>query len=514
MPTKYSILFLLLVIMTSITACTVPDSSSYTIQSDTENTDVLESSSPPPTSSYIPTPEPSESGKTIMTIGAFSASNDDIESAFVWLEQAVFYFNSTGYREHEMRVIDYGDLTDPSSFLRLNAHIVTDAAPDLLLTFGMPVENYIASDMLYDMSDWFDSDEFFTGPFEAMKTDNKLFEISPAINVTALYGLPGALEHTDDMTLDELHAIWEGFNDGSKSFLIGLSNIEFCYLVVTATTRQYVDDSTNTCNFDSPEFIQLLEFCLNLPEGTIPLEVGADESYLEYLSGSALRYITRAPEAAFAASVLQGNSLLGVFTTARAKEMGELIDHLAVLRGLLFGETIAYVGIPGANSPAFNMEFPIAVMAGSEHIEIARDFIDTLWNLSFMTAYGDLRAVPLKRDALDRIVRTRYGNTASFAPLMRDEGFDDELIENTLRFIPNSGLKPYTRDEYSEHLEVFNEARLLIRAPAAQYGSDMTFNIHPIIQDELMAFFAGTQDAKRTAELIQMRYSIYLAERG
>jgi hypothetical protein len=214
------------------------------------------------------------------------------------------------------------------------------------------------------------------------------------------------------------------------------------------------------------------------------------------------------PDLKFPIAVAENESLLGMFSTAPGKEIGTLQGHHALVRSILDGRPVTYIGIPGANLTSFNMEFPIAVSSDSAGLDGAKQFLDSLWKLSFASfGGGDLRMVPLKRSELEKAVKS-YGDKSKSG--MSQQGFDKDTIEDTVIYL--DGFKPYSKSDYTEFLNLTDGAALKIDAPAGQYGDDALFDIHHIIAEEIRAFFAGTQDAKRTAELIQSRYSIYLAE--
>ncbi|NLO46844.1 MAG: hypothetical protein GX111_00770, partial [Clostridiales bacterium] len=454
--------------------------------------------------------EQTEDGKPILYIGAFSDGSYDIAQAYSRLENAVRIFNVRN-TVFEAQIIDYGDASAPEALYRLNAEIVSGKMPDMLLTLGMPTDRYASLGLLYDMGDWLDSSEYFTGPLESMRTEGKLYEVSPGITVTGFYGLSSNLGSAGELSLDELYAVWERFHtDDKKAFIEGFSNELICLLLISSVESQFVDESTSTCNFDGPEFIKLLEFCKKLPDETEALNLDADNPDLQ---GSPMYQFLSLPDIFYAISVKKGESLLAMMSSSRV--WGIPFAPHALMTLILDGKDVTFIGIPGADSASVYMEFPVAVSANSPNLDGAKDFIDRLWTLEFMyrgSSMGDkvdLVMLPLKCEVLDDFVQNE---------IKRNE--EDRL------FYLGDGFKTYTLAEFEEFLEFINEARLPVRTPIASYippysRSNLTaaaenqappFSsfINPIIAEEVQAFFAGARDAVQAAEHIQSRYSIYL----
>jgi ABC-type glycerol-3-phosphate transport system substrate-binding protein len=395
--------------------------------------------------------EKNEDGKPILYIGAFSFGNYDIEEAYYRLESAIRNFNVKN-KEFDAQIIDYGDASAPEAFYRLNTDIIAGQMPDLLLTHGMPVERYAALGLLYDMSDWLNPSEFFTGPLESMRMDGKLYEVSPGITVTSFYGLTSNLGDSGELTLDELYSIWEKFNaGGDKEFIAGFTNELICLLLISSTQSQFIDETAAACGFDSPEFIQLLEFCKKLPDKAKELNLEPDNPDFQ---GSPLLSYVKQPEVHYTLHVKEGEALLAMTSSSRV--WGTPYAPHALMTSILDGEEVTFIGIPGAGTASVYMEFPVAVSAHSKNLKGAQEFIDQLWSLNFMCrGPGDLVMLPLKRSVLDNYVRND----------LKRFGIDDV---DRLIFIDDV-LKPYTPVELEEFIEFVDQARLPAHSACVLY---------------------------------------------
>jgi len=451
-----------------------------------------------------------ENGKTILRVGSFSNGGYIFEESFSWLESAVRTFNAVD-PNYEVQIIDYGDASASESAYRLNAEIIAGQAPDILITHGMPSARFASLGLFYDVNSWLDPAEFFTGPLDAMRTNGKLYEVSPAITGTTFYGLKSNITASENMPIDDIISAWERFNNGDKAFIRSFTNEFICQLLTTTSISRFVDEDSATCNFDIPEFISLLEFCAKLPKNPPTTK---NEDLDPGIQGS--------PEMLFVASVKENDALLGMLTTS-TNAGTPYVSHANIITEL--GNDIAYIGIPGANSAAYSMDFPIAVMENSANHNGAKAFIDSLWKIEFTSIrQRDLRRIPLKRSVLIEYAQSRIDEYI-IDGLLDADGFaydaDGNAYANTLLYYPGpiqytamTGTVPYTLNEFEDLINLIDSSDLRLRIQVGQYGDWDTVSINPIIASEIQAFFAGTQDAKRTAQLIQSRYSIYLAEQN
>jgi hypothetical protein len=476
---------------------------------------------PPPVSAERETV--TEDGKAVLYIGAFSSGSFEIEDAFAWLTTEVQTFN-WAYKDYDARIIDYGDASASEAMYRLNAEILAGKMPDMLVTQGMPVDRYVSMDLLYDMSDWLEPEQFYTGPLEAMKTDGKLYEVSPAITVTTFYGLNKYLGDAGALTLDDIYAAWERFNDGSgdKAFISGLSNELVCLLLVSAYEDSFTDKSAATCDFTGAEFLKLLEFCKTLPAH--PPELNLKETF--GLDGSGVSSGTLAmPELHRAVAVRKETSLLGIMATSRLWGY-PYPTHYLVQVGM-GTEEYRYIGYLGAKDTAASiyLEFPVAVSAKTGNIEGAKTFVNDLWAVRFIMRGGsarDLPMMPLKRSTMQ----------ASFDYWKKDREYlekEDSKYKDVLIYtLFNEPVPFYKTDDYKLFEEIIDGAGYRVRSPIAAYLPPLNKSqvypdrfpdappagsfVNPIIAEEIHAFFGGVQDAEHTAELIQSRYSVYLNE--
>jgi hypothetical protein len=484
---------------------------------------------PAPTPRLSPT-EKRESvnadGKPLLYIGSFSGGSFEIEDSFIWLDTVVRNFNYKWQEQYEARIVDYGDATASDAYYRLNSEIISGQMPDMLITHNLPIDSYAKLGLLYDMSGWLNPEDFYTGPLNAMLTeDGKLYEISPLITVTSFYGLTKYLGKEGAMSLADIYAAWEKFNaSGDKVFIAGLSNELICMLLVSGYEEQFVDRSAATCNFNSAEFIELLEFCKKLPAHPAELDVKAKLGLRGGDSSTAFEALDLSVRRAL--TVRNEEALLGVFGTQRFD--GTLyMPHQQLMLGLNDAD-YRFIGYPGANTASVYFEFPFALSSKTPNIEVARIFVDELWESFTNQNSSGISMLHIKRSAVEAINKYYLKEWQDFSKMSDDIDIaDNVLLWGNINF---TGAPDYTLDDFAEFEELINAANVRVHNPITSYLPPLntlqigkyreltaplvsTF-VNPILSEEIQSYFAGIQDVNRAATLIQSRYSVYLSEQG
>lgn len=424
----------------------------------------------------------SEDGRIILTIGAFqtdssvNAENDQL--SWLRLKKAVDHFNANN-TEYLAEIRNYGDAASPDALNQLNAEIQAGDMPDMLATYGIPENSCAQKGLLLDLYQWYDREQFFAGPLSSMETDGRLYSVSSSFEVFSFYGLESVLGNAEGYSLDDVYRAWESIDTGENAFIPQFNGAN-AFLVISALRMdEWVDTAKGICRFDSPEFLSLLEFCRKLPaEAVVTPSEAAAQGMLAFRAN--------------ALCVKNRDALLGwVFV---ADEAGSVVSQYADAISLLEGERIVNVGIPGISPAAAGCigELPIAVSARSGCPEGAKAFLDSLWDLEYIQVHeGEMRSIPLKRSVLEEHIRN---NT-----------FTDENGEEYAMFSVGPTTMPCSDAVIGGFLDLVESASIPM-SPNSLTTAD------PIILEEALAFFGGTQDAPETAANIQTRYRLYLDE--
>lgn len=136
-----------------------------------------------------------ESGQKKETVSVFSIENSDV------LQEAIATFN----REHEDVAIELevgvdgeNDLTSSDIIRKLNTEILSDNGPDIILTDGMVLENYLDGDNFMDLSDLVDEIDKSEGVLENIantyENEGKIYAIPTRFAIMAVSGSEKVVE--------------------------------------------------------------------------------------------------------------------------------------------------------------------------------------------------------------------------------------------------------------------------------------------------------------------------------
>lgn len=365
--------------------------------------------------------------------------------------------------EYKIVVRDYSayntDENDTAGLEKLGLDIASGDAPDIYDLLALPLSQYVGKGLLENLYPYIDADgalsraDYSEALLSAMEIGGGLYCITPHVAVMSLMAAPeGAPDTWDTAALLELAA-------GGDPFGGTLDRTRFIELMLAGADSPFVDWPGGTCAFDSAEFIAALELCRLLPDGSEASGGGACALYYDAFSCL--------PQIVIASLYL------------------DCLDES--------GASCAVpVGLPGRDGARYLL-CPSTVSWG---MSAASEHKDGVWQFlrEYLTEeYQSSNAMPL--------------HTAAFESQRRE---DDEWIESggALETAGPDGWVELTirSAAYTDALETLalSATGLYEKNPA----------LMQIILDEAAAFFAGDKTAEQTAENIQSRVSIYLAEQG
>ena len=250
----------------------------------------------------------------------------------------------------------------------------------------------------------------------------------------------------------------------------------------------FVDLKAGTCNFDTPEFAQFLEFLKSLPSQ--PRYGTNEEEYLQRHNGKVALY---APYFSFG--------------------MEEWLK-----RELIFNtEENTVIGFPAADGSSdkhMKMLFKesYTILSTCEYPDSAWEFIRFMLGDEFpYSHFANARALPILMDKCRGIAEKHLGYIYNwyfagggfgFNPNtdeVREMALAEPLQEPGIRVIPTSEMV----DEYMDYLINNTGMRIVNRIPD---------EINDIVNEEIKTYLTGVKDAKSCANVIQSRVNIWLAE--
>lgn len=216
-------------------------------------------------------------------IGVLSKGKDDrTELSMVSLTanpsvvQAVSDFNKTN-KEYKIELTEYfpyeqnvSDEEWDNAVLNLNTKIISGDIPDILDMSNLSVPIYHNKGLLENLYMYIKNDseinmdDYFANVFDAISIDGKLPYITNGVSISTMLANTSALDENGGWTLDSLEKVLETSGLNSISNLSSTSFLE----IMLQTNDSLVDWTSGECFFNSPEFIELLEFAGKIQESS------------------------------------------------------------------------------------------------------------------------------------------------------------------------------------------------------------------------------------------------------
>ena len=400
---------------------------------------------------------------------------------------AIISFNHN-HDDVRIQVRDYSEYIDGTgdnyesayklAMQRLNTEILSGSAPDILCTSELPIRQYAARGILLDLWPLIDSDpelsrdDLMTHFFETISLDGKLYEVTDSFSIQTAVTSAQIADGRTSWTLDELLEALNSLPAGATIF--GETDISEYILqtVVSFNLDSFVDWKTNTCSFDSPEFVDLLEFA-----GKFPKEF----NYEDYDWDSAESDYVR---------LKSGKQLMSACYISS-------FDSVQMYSAMFDGQP-AFIGYPTStgSGSTFNYYGGMAITAGCKAPDAAWQLVrELLLEKNQVEEY--MYNFPTNRKAFDTYVSKKM------AP--KDETNRTEVAVAYVDGDFSYGNEPLTQAEVDMFMAVYEQCNTV-------YSSNTV--IMSLISDHTEAFFDGKKSAEETARLIQDNVGLYLMEQG
>lgn len=392
--------------------------------------------------------------------------------------------------DFRIEVRDYAQYTsqdDPNApYTKLAAEIMAGNVPDILDLSGMPQGKLGARGLLLDLLPFLEADEelngaLFESVLNAVKTDGKLYRTVGSFQLISAVGASSVVGGTPGWTLAEMNAALKTMPEGCEPFNHEMTRNQIFNAVLTMELNKLVDWEKGECYFDSPLFLELLDFAAQFPESVEfdPLTM-EDEP-------------TR---------IASGKQMLAV---------GNIYDFNSFqMYNAYFGVDTTWIGFP--MSEGVGSEFQIidggyGITSACAHPEAAWRFLRKIFTKDYQLS---LNPFPINREAYDVLLEKAMTPT-----YMRDENGNilldasGEKIEMPKNHWP---VGSQIVDFFALTQEEADQLMDLIQRTDCLRSMDQTL-LQKITQ-ECQPFFAGQKAAEEVARLLQSKISIYLSEQG
>jgi ABC-type glycerol-3-phosphate transport system substrate-binding protein len=409
-------------------------------------------------------------GLTVLTLA--TCSNLRYERA-TQLERAVSVFNQQS-EKYNIEILDYSIYNSSEESYegvdQLGLDIVAGKTPDIYDLWSMPSPNYGAQGLVEDLYPFFDSDEdidmgsLFSSVFTTLDSNGKLYDLVPSFSITSVYCNKAILNSSGGLSSDDLIELSSEYSP-VQLFGDDMSRYDFLTYLLVYSGDEYINMGTATCNFNTPTFVNMLEFSAQLPEEP--------------------RYETYEP-----ARIYTGNQMILINTT------DDLVYDWQFANALFCGNE-ALIGFPTNSSNGVNMapSLRLGMSTNSQCKDGVWEFFKFLLSDSYQQIASGIR---VRRDISERIIAAQVeaykGSTEKIALLLNNiDGVTDGAIGLN---DPPDWLKDKLLD-YLDKIDGINE-----------YDD----KVLDILFQEANKYYAGQISAEQAAENIQSKVGIYVAE--
>ncbi len=411
-------------------------------------------------------------------------------------QQALLHFNRSREDVH-IDVVDYSEYNNEKSgwnagVTKLKTEILSGRMPDILDLSGMPARQLAARGLLLDQGALLDADaalhreDYLPNVLRAMTEGEVLFAIPASFSVQTAVGARRVVGDTPGWTYTELMAALRAMPEGCTVFSESTDRAQVLQLMLGLDMDRFVDWSRGEVHFDSPEFLELLNFTRDFPEEF-------DWANYEYSEESSDEY-----------------------------RISHGLQMLAACELYSFENLLYYQQLFGGGDDAFTLiGYPCiegngAVMTAFQSFGIAKDCKNTAAAWEFLRGFltedyqseGMITGFPVHRAVLEKKAHTvtepQYfrNSDGSFA---LDENGEKQMIPIGSTWDGTNYHEIYACSER----QVQSVMDVLMNTGCIMDANDA---IYDIVTEQAKAFYARQKSAEEVARLIQSKANIYVNE--
>lgn len=369
-----------------------------------------------------------------------------------------------------------------AGYTQLNNDIITGGMPDILLTDGLPIDNYIAKGLIADVGKLIEKDEelsqveFLQNVFDAYSVDGKLYYVISQFNVVTMAAKTSLVGDGSDWSMEKMLQILAEMGEGTQA--IGeITRDNFMSMAMQYCGRDFIDVETGKCAFDSDDFIAMMEFAKTLPE-----EINWDEVYRDdaYWSSYESQYRDN--------RTLLLQTYIGSF------------DNLSYQLNGYLGEDFTFVGFPTmeGNGSYINAYGSLVLSAKSKNLDGAWDFARYYLTDEYQESLQ--YCLPINKKYF-----MEQAQKATKRPTYVDYETKEEVEYDQTMYINGEEIviPPLTQEQLDQVVQFIESVN------TSYYYNEDVLNI---INEEMGAFYSGQKTARDAAAIIQSRAQLYVDE--
>lgn len=360
---------------------------------------------------------------------------------------------------------------------QLNMDIISGNAPDVICLLDYSTYlNYcnkgVFADLYEFMDDELNKEMIMPNVVTALENDGKLYSLCTSFNINTLVTKTKFCDK-ENWTFDDMLNLYDNAPESANHLYDGETKLDV-FRRMFYTMNDLIDYENFTCNFNSDEFIQLLEFCNRFVDTVdAPSKEDEYEAFSQYMTEKYHWF---------------GNDC----TLVEPLYFFDLSTYNLVKYTQGNGEDLSLVGYPSNNGKGGRIT-PDTMMSITENCENKQG------------AWEFLKFYILESNEIPE-TENDYSNIYHIPSLT--DSFEKAMeIEMKVKHSASGEEYPsYTQADVDMLTEYIKSCDTI--------GTVLDNDIVAVCEEEAGLYFAGEQTAEKSAELIQNRVSVLLSERS
>lgn len=419
------------------------------------------------------------------------------------IEEAIALFNRDNdtYRVITTDYTKYNTAPDYDQAIeKMNQDMIAGNMPDIVMihfTMFNSIDSYTDKNIFADLSEAIDNSEHEL--LKCVQTSycrsDKIYYIPVFMKLDTIVTKSSVIGENESFNLDKLYSLADNIKENQALFSKYVD-------ILSTALYDFVDYDNKTCNFESNEFIRLLEFQKNIGN-YIDKDKGAVNSFVEryYLTSSNLYESIWNDELYFLQLPLY-------------KLSGYMLSKIC------YGnDDFNICGYPTStgNASMLHTEYTFGITEQSKVKKGAWEFIefllsDTIQNSETLTSYG----LPITVSGIEKLINTYAEYYLNF---YLTDSVNNNLYSGDVSII-GWGVKETLPDDHpnkksADHVVSLTEKdkqKLLDFFNSTDVKSHIDDTVSDIVDEEFNEYYADAITAEEAASRIQKRVFIYLNE--
>lgn len=397
----------------------------------------------------------------------------------------VIEFNKTSDR-YRITLKDYNTYNTNEDWTagqtRLNSDITSGQMPDIMMLNDMSsYGNWVSKGILADIGKFLEEDpelgklEYLQNVWDAYSVKGKLYALVPSFNVRTMVAKKSLVGEPQSWTMADVEAVLATMPEGARAFG-DMMRDTYIYYMMSYAGQDFIDVETGKCNFNSQDFMDMLEYAKTLPT-EYPEDYWEKYDYTYYES-----------------QYRENRSLLYDLYISSIRGCKHQI------KGYI-GEEISFVGFPTSDSNGSilnSVSYTYAISAKSKRQEGAWQFVRQFLTEEYQS--GDqIWGLPVLKSAFLSKAQEATERSYWLDENGNKEYYDDTWYINGEEIV----LEPFTQEEVDAICE------FIYTVNRVEYYND---DIRNIITEEAEAFFTGQKSVQEVVDIIQSRAQVFVDE--